>query len=82
MSEEEFVGQVVKKILAPGSKSDFPAVQLITTDDQLVLRRKGGNPFHDEVLDGLVGKTIRCKGWQKGAYLFLTEWQEIQGEGY
>jgi hypothetical protein len=73
--EVKFVGQVIKKPLAAGSKSDFPAVKLITKDEELVLRRRGGDPFHDEVLDTLVGKTIQCRGYRKGIYLFLKDWK-------
>lgn len=68
-------GRVEQKHVSPGSKSDREAVVLITPSDEFVLRRQGGNPFHDEVLVGLVGKRIRCTGMRSGQTLILTEWE-------
>ena len=68
-------GRVEQKRVSPGSKSDRAAVVLVTPKDEFVLRRQGGNPFRDEVLDELVGKRIRCKGMRSGQTLILTEWE-------
>ena len=59
---QEFVGNVTKKPFGGGSKSEYDAVYLETEDKSYVLRRVGGNPFHDPELEKLVGKKIRCKG--------------------
>lgn len=77
MATSKFRGKVVKKRVSKGSKSERDAVLL--EDDaghEHVLRRKGGNPFADDVLDSLVGKKIRCKGVQTGNTVIMTEWDE------
>ena len=79
---KQYKGRVVKRPFSPGSKSDYPAVQIITeeNDEQLVLRRRGANPFYDEVLEALVGKKIKCKGRRKGPTLILSDWEEVPSE--
>lgn len=74
----EIEGQVVKHLTSRGSKSERQAVFLETKDGSYVLRRRGGHPFVDEVLDNLVGKTIRCKGILTDHTLIMSEWTEIQ----
>jgi hypothetical protein len=61
-SQIETEGRAVKHLSARGSKSERQAIFLETSDGSYVLRRKGGHPFVDKVLDGLVGKTIHCTG--------------------
>ena len=70
----EFAGQVVKKPFGTGSKSEREAVCLKTRSDEYVLRREGGNPFHDPELENLVGKSIRCTGTVSGYTLLMSEW--------
>ena len=72
---QEYTGKVIKEIVSPGSKSERLAVQLDTGDQKLLLRRKGGHPFHDEVMDALVGQRIKCQGVRKGSHLFLESWE-------
>ena len=60
--KERYEGLVVKKRFGAGSKSDREAVILETDDEDLVLRREGGNAFSDSKLDELVGHRIRGVG--------------------
>lgn len=73
-------GRVVKKPVATGSKSDRRAVCLETETGDLILRRRGGHPFIDPVLDGLVGKTVSCEGVLTGQTFILSDWQEVANE--
>ena len=57
-----FEGTVVSQLTDAGSKSERQAVLLQTDHGLYVLRRKGGNPFHDPDLVKLVGKTIAAEG--------------------
>jgi hypothetical protein len=74
-SAKEYTGKVIKDLVSPGSKSERSAVQLDTGDRKLLLRRKGGHPFHDDVIEALVGQRIKCQGFRKGAHLFLESWE-------
>jgi hypothetical protein len=76
----EFEGKVVKKQFGVGSKSERDAVYLKSGDGrEYVLRRKsGGNPFHDQELENLVGKNIRAAGDVVGDYtLLMSDWDEL-----
>jgi hypothetical protein len=73
-----FRGKVVSKLTSKGSKSERMAVQLDTGEELYILRRRGGNPFRDEVLEELVGKTIDARGRLRGQTLFLEEWREVE----
>jgi GNAT superfamily N-acetyltransferase len=72
-----YEGQVFRKRHAAGSKSDHEAVMLDVGDEELVLRRFGGNAFSDDVLDKLVGHRIRGMGQRVGCTLILHEWVEL-----
>lgn len=69
-------GRVNKKLFAAGTKSEHEAVVLTTDEGEYVLRRKGGNPFSDRVLESLVGKRIRCEGDLTGYTFLMTGWTE------
>ncbi|MBI1762074.1 MAG: hypothetical protein HYR56_11645 [Acidobacteria bacterium] len=69
-------GNVIKKPFAAGSKSERNAVLLATAEGEYVLRRQGGNPFHDETLERLVGKRIVAEGVLTGYTLLLSSWEE------
>lgn len=73
---KRFKGKVVTKMTSKGSKSERMAVQLDTEGGLYILRRRGANPFRDEVLEELLGKTIDAKGRLRGRTLFLEEWIE------
>jgi hypothetical protein len=55
-------GKVVLKPYSPGSKSEHDAVFLETDSGSFLLRRIGGNPFHDEVLHKWVGQNVKATG--------------------
>ncbi len=74
---KRYIGQVIKKPFARGSKSERSAVFLATAEGEYVLRLKGGNPFHDEQLERLVGKQIWGEGVLTGYTLILSHWEEI-----
>jgi hypothetical protein len=76
MVAQKMTGKVVKKRLSEGSKSDHEGVVLETKGEDYVLQRQGGNPFHDEVLEGLVGKTIDCEGVMHNYKFIITSWKE------
>ena len=69
-------GRVVERLYASGTKSERPAVLLVTDEDELVLRRRGGNPFHDPALEALVGKEIEADGVLHGTTLIVERWEE------
>ncbi len=68
----------MKKRFGAGSKSDREAVILETDDEDLVLRREGGNAFSDSKLDELVGHRIRGVGRRTGYTLILTSWDAVE----
>jgi hypothetical protein len=70
-------GKIVKKRVAQGSKSERDAIILESPEREMVLRRMGANPFHDETLESLVGKTIRAHGFESGSSLIMTNFEEL-----
>lgn len=77
----EFIGKVILKTFAKGSKSEHLAVYLETADKKYVLRRRGGNPFYDPELQNIVGKTIRCTGTVSEYMLLISDWAVLdEGE--
>ena len=58
----ELTGKVIQKKFAVGSKSEHDAIYLETDQGDFRLRRLGGNPFSDPVLNELVGKKITATG--------------------
>ena len=62
IKEVQLSGKVVIKKIAKGSKSERDAVLLQTDDKEYVLRKLGGNPFHDTSLESLAGKSITATG--------------------
>jgi len=69
-------GNVVRKKVAAGSKSERSAIVLQTDDGEYVLRIQGGNPFDDGRLDQLVGKRIRARGQLHGYTFLMDDWAE------
>jgi hypothetical protein len=56
-------GTVARAQIAQGSKSEHRGVVLRTAGgDEYILRRRGGNAFHDDALERLVGATITGVG--------------------
>lgn len=70
-------GLVQKKRLWSGTKSEHDGVVLVTEDGEYKLRRQGGNPFHDEALDPLVGQRIRCECLVREQQIIMTSWVVI-----
>ena len=73
----KFQGTVQLGAHAGGSKSAHAAVVLMTQAGPLKLRRPGGNPFRDPVLDDLVGHEIVCQGDLHAGQLFMKSWQLV-----
>ena len=69
-----WVGRVVRRRVAAGSKSEHAAVVLETAEGTYVLRRVGGNAFQDGALDELVGREIEAHGTLVGVTLLLDRW--------
>ena len=67
----------MKKVFGVGSKSERDAVMLLTEAAEFVLRRQGGNPFADPVLDGLVGSEIECEGIVHEYTLIISKWRTL-----
>jgi hypothetical protein len=67
-------GKVVKQPVAVGSKSDHVAVLLETADGTFKLRRRGGNPFVDPVLEKLVGSEISGTGDVTHNQFIMADW--------
>ena len=60
--EVKLTGTVVSGAFGKGTKSAHDALHLKTEDGMYLLRRKGGNPFFDEALQKLEGKTVTATG--------------------
>lgn len=68
-------GRVERRTVDPGSKSEHAAIVLVGEDGSVwKLRRLGGNPFRDPVLDALAGQCIAAEGRVEGASFFLSGW--------
>jgi hypothetical protein len=72
----ECSGEVRRKQVAAGSKSERPAVVLKTHGGEYILRIVGGNAFRDERLEALVGKRIRAEGELHGTTFLMRTWSE------
>ena len=55
-------GKVVEGTFGKDSKSEHNAVYLDTGENKYRLKRFGVNPFYDETLHNLIGKTIEAEG--------------------
>jgi len=68
-------GNVARRSIAPGSKSEHVGVILRAQDgSEYVLRRMGGNAFRDSTLEDLIGETITAEGFVTGNTFIMTEW--------
>ncbi len=71
-------GRVERRLLGEGTKSEHAGVVLVTDAGQVwKLRRIGGNPFRDPVLDALVGAAVEIDGRAEGASLFFERWRVL-----
>lgn len=73
----KYRGQVVRRTLSGGSKSEHDGLVLVTDDGEYRLRREGGNPFWDDALAPLEGKRIECDGALRGNQLVMSTWKVI-----
>jgi hypothetical protein len=73
----EFSGSVVKKMFGKGSKSEREGIFLVTDQGEYLLRRQGGNPFRDPVLEELAGSKITCEGKIYDYTLIITSWKRL-----
>ena len=73
MNLVELTGQVVIQKFGQGSKSEHDAVYLVIGKKKHRLKRRGGNPFYDESLHSLIGKTIKAKGYLNPHFFEITE---------
>jgi hypothetical protein len=71
----QYQGLVHQQTVSAGSKSEHRAVVLQTDEGPLKLRREGGNPFQDEILQKLVGKRITCEGQVHSGQLIMSNWE-------
>lgn len=71
-------GEVIRKRINVGSKSDHEAVVLVCAQGEFKLRRRGGPPFVDEALAPLVGKRISASGIVSAGQFIVDEF-EITG---
>ncbi|CAN5159504.1 hypothetical protein BH09BAC2_BH09BAC2_13680 [soil metagenome] len=73
-------GKVILKDFSAGSKSAHDAVYLDTGDNQYRLKKLDGNPFHDNSLHRLLGKTICAEGNITDYFFEITGEPEIVTE--
>lgn len=62
MTSKSLKGKVILQSFGEGSKSEHMAVFLDTGRKKYRLKKRGGNPFHDDSLHQLIGKTIQATG--------------------
>ena len=72
-NEVELSGTVYLKKAAAGSKSEHTGVFLKTDAGDFAIRKLGGNPFFDDSLVKLEGKTITAKGILDNKLLMAKE---------
>jgi hypothetical protein len=73
----EVLGQVIIKPYATGSKSERNAVFIQSSAGTYLLRRQGGNPFHDDSLEKLEGKQVKVKGLLDRNLFLAKEIEEL-----
>lgn len=73
----EVTGEVIIRPIAEGSKSERNAVFIQSAAGTFLLRRQGGNPFHDDALEKLAGKQIKVQGLLDKNLLLAREIEEL-----
>lgn len=71
-------GEVKRQLLSPGSKSEREAICLQIPGHLYVLRRSGGHPFSDPLLDTLAGKRIRARGSLHDTLFIMSSYEVLQ----
>ena len=77
IEEGTYTGRVMRRHFSMGSKSERDVVVLQTDDDEFALFRRGGNPFWDDILDELVGKSITCSAIRYGNTVIMIKWEVV-----
>ena len=72
-------GEVVRRLVGAGSKSEREAIMLDTPEGSYLLRRRQGNPFADPVLDQLVGQRLRLVGTVLDTTFVIDRWEPSNG---
>lgn len=72
-------GDVVRKRIHIGSKSEHDAAMLVTADGEFKLRVQGGNPFVDPEVEALVGKRIRGEGLVSARQFIMERYEVVRG---
>ena len=71
-------GNVVRKRINIGSKSEHNSVVLVTTDGEFKLRVQGGHPFSDPEVDKLVGQRIRGEGFMSAGQFIMERYEVLR----
>jgi len=71
-------GRVIKKMLYAGTKSEHEGIVLMTPEGEFKLRRRGGNPFRDDVLEALEGREIDGEGIVRDDKFIMDCWDIIK----
>lgn len=80
MKQVELTGEVRRRLVNAGSKSEHDAVVLDTPNGaSYELRPPGGNPFETGDLDHLVGQAIITRGVLAGQTLLMQDWHLAGG---
>lgn len=72
-------GNVIRKRINIGSKSEHNSVVLVTTDGEFKLRVQGGHPFSDPEVDKLVGQRIRGEGFMSAGQFIMERYEVLRG---
>ena len=70
-------GDVIRKRVNVGSKSEHQAAMLVTADGKFKLRIQGGHPFSDPAVNALVGKRIRGEGFVSAGQFIMERYEVI-----
>lgn len=74
----ELTGEVIVKPFATGSKSEHDAVFIQSAEGTFLLRKQGGNPFYDPMLQQFVGKQVKVKGLLDRNLFLAKEIEELE----
>jgi len=71
-------GQVTRKLLFKGTKSEHEGLVLVSPEGEFKLRRQGGNPFRDETLASLEGREIEGEGIVRKGQFIMSRWRTLE----
>jgi hypothetical protein len=73
-----FLGHVTRGRISEGSKSERDAIFVTVPEGCFILRRRGGNAFHDPELDRFVDHEIEGEGALVGQTLIASRFEVRQ----